>query len=226
MPRRDDRTSYKLAGIAGRWTLKAAAQAHPALKSAEWRVVVAVVSLTALYSKLEDGIAVAQVAEFVGMHPKTVAPHLRSLNARSDIPIRFEAGIGRGNYSMISIRDALEKGSASSPSTVPLSEEKGSDTTPDSAPFPSVKESTNTPNTAPLSTDEKGALRTEKGAKRGSKGSAFAPGGRDTEGLLPSSPSEARFEKIQRHDCDVCDQGWIEDGDGRLRRCPSERVDA
>ena len=71
----------------------------------------AVVSFTALYSKLGDYVSVAQIAEAAGLHPKNAASALARLAAKE--VIQYRPGSGRGNLSWVGL--PAEKGAEEAP---------------------------------------------------------------------------------------------------------------
>jgi hypothetical protein len=80
------RVSYSQAGAAGRAAFEKANKCWPALTEAQRKVLEAVVSLTALYSKLQSRETVGQVAQQADVHRTTAQRALQRL-ADSDIII-------------------------------------------------------------------------------------------------------------------------------------------
>jgi len=118
-----ERVSYRLAATAAREAFRRARDARCSLE--EHVTLEAVVSLTALYSKLIDEVAVAVIAEEARLHPKNTARALRRLR---DLGVIFyEPGVGRGRLSRIGLPSAPEKGAAAAPLYEP---EKGADSDP------------------------------------------------------------------------------------------------
>jgi hypothetical protein len=94
-----DRVPYGVAADAGRESFARARRAGCSLE--EHVVLEAVVSLTALDSKLTEDVAVAIIAERAGLHPKNAA---RALGRLRDLGvIDYIAGRGRGNVSQIGL---------------------------------------------------------------------------------------------------------------------------
>lgn len=94
-----DRAPYRVAADAGRESFARARRARCSLE--EHVVLEAVVSLTALESKLAEDVAVAVIAERAGVHPKNAA---RSLGRLRDLGvIDYRAGRGRGNVSRVGL---------------------------------------------------------------------------------------------------------------------------
>jgi DNA-binding MarR family transcriptional regulator len=87
------RIEYKAAGKAGRSVFEAALAAKPELSAGEWRVLVDVVSRTALYSKTADRMTLAKIAAAVGRTARQVRRQLKRLEARG--LISYKPGRGR-----------------------------------------------------------------------------------------------------------------------------------
>lgn len=94
-----DQVTYGVAADAGRESFARARRAGCSLE--EHVVLEAVVSLTALCSKLTNDVAVAVIAERAGLHPKNAARALRRL--RDLGVIVYEGGKGRGNVSRVGL---------------------------------------------------------------------------------------------------------------------------
>jgi len=67
------RVDFKIAGATSRRLLEAARDADPPLRFSEFRVVAAVDSITTSWSKVEDTVALSQIAELAGLHADTTA---------------------------------------------------------------------------------------------------------------------------------------------------------
>jgi hypothetical protein len=105
-----ERAPYRVAASAARDALERARDLGCSLE--EHVALEAVVSLTALYSKLTDDVAVAVIAERARLHPKNMARALRRL--RDLGVITYEPGRGRGNVSRVGLR-VPETGAAEAP---------------------------------------------------------------------------------------------------------------
>lgn len=94
---------YKEAGEVGRATLYWAT--HADLSRSEMKVVVGVVALTALHSKVEDTVALSQVAMHAGLSTRQTSRILKSLTRREGSPIEYEpGGKGHGVRSTVRLR--------------------------------------------------------------------------------------------------------------------------
>lgn len=119
-----DRVAYRVAASAGREAFRRARAVGCSME--ELAALQAVVSLTALYSKLSDEVSVAEIAEEAALHPKNAARALRALAGRGVIV--YEPGRGRGNISTVGLLDPTDEKGAS---RAPLStREKGADQPP------------------------------------------------------------------------------------------------
>lgn len=119
-----DRVAYRVAASAGREAFRRARALGCSME--ELAALQAVVSLTALYSKLSDEVSVAEIAEEAALHPKNAARALRSLAGRGVIV--YEPGRGRGNISTVGLPEAArEKGASRAPLST---REKGADQPP------------------------------------------------------------------------------------------------
>lgn len=77
------RDPYKAVGAAMRAAMDAACHAEPPLRPREWRVLAAVVSITASWSRLEDEVSHGQLQVLTGIaERRTLARELRSLAQR------------------------------------------------------------------------------------------------------------------------------------------------
>lgn len=87
------RVAYAIAGTAGRKALAEAARLE--LTGGQWKVLAAVLSLTALYSKLEDPTTEQEIADFAHLgvrHTRRVLEQLHTLGLITWAPRR---GVGR-----------------------------------------------------------------------------------------------------------------------------------
>lgn len=71
-----------------------------------WKVLGAVVSLTATYSKLEEYVYTAEIAELTGMHVQNVRQRLRDLH-RAEVIVYISGG-GRGHKSYLALPEKGE----------------------------------------------------------------------------------------------------------------------
>lgn len=101
------RTAYKIAASAGRETLERAAQAVPPLGRGEWKVLVAVIAFTALYSKVRDRVYVSQLRDFCGLTGSSYVGKILGKLADRQL-IRYEPGIGTGKPSTIGLLSPTE----------------------------------------------------------------------------------------------------------------------
>jgi len=166
------RVPYRTAGAAARAAFRKARQLGCGLE--ELATLQAVVSLTALYSKLEDHVSHAQLAMEAGLHPRNARRALSSLAAKG--LISYEPGRGRGNLSWVGLP----------------SDEKGADR----APYSSRKEG--------RSGSEKGAdstlTREQDVPRRTPRRSALARDDDGTRHILALEPAVAMACGFRRED--------------------------
>ena len=93
------RVSFAEAGATARAVLLRATRATPPLSAGEWRVLSAVVALVLTYSRLEDHLRPAQVAQCAGVSLRWVQRLLPRLASRE--LLIYEPGRGQGRVSVI-----------------------------------------------------------------------------------------------------------------------------
>jgi hypothetical protein len=136
---------YKEAGEIGRATLYWATRAD--LSMSGMKVVVGVVALTALHSKVEDTVALSQVAMHAGLSTRQTSRILKDLTRREGSPIEYEPG-GKGHGVRSTVR--LRKGDIITPYRVALAQLKGDNAPPNDV---HLKGDTDPPNDVHLKGD-------------------------------------------------------------------------
>lgn len=99
-----ERVAYLEAGAAMRQALERAVVMAEYLKPRDWRVLLAVINLTASYSKISDETSVGQVSELSGVSESRAAESLRRLDAAGVIvwkPTRTRGALGPSTVSLV-----------------------------------------------------------------------------------------------------------------------------
>ena len=136
------RDDYVECCAAARQAFERAAEHRPSKRAARltlehYRVLTAVVSMTALWSKLSDSAYTEEVAELAGLHVKNAQQRLRELNQLGIIVYRGARGRGKRSFIALPEKEAgqapdpaLNNGAVAAPLPVskgePITVERGS----------------------------------------------------------------------------------------------------